>query len=120
MEFLLGANLARQFGGSNRAAWGSILGGVAGAVLGIPLPIIGSVTGAFLGAFLGAWIGERSLGASHHQATRVATGALLGRLVAMAAKTAIGTVMAVWILAAAVWGAPAAPSPTQTVSADVR
>lgn len=104
IEFTLAARYTRKYGGSRRAGWGAIVGGIIGAIVGVPVPIIGSVIGAFAGAFLGALVAERTRGADTGAATRVATGALLGRAAAVAAKSAIGVVIAVWIVLAA-WGA---------------
>jgi uncharacterized protein YqgC (DUF456 family) len=101
IEFWLAARFNRRFGGSRRAGWGAILGGMAGAMVGIPVPIIGSVIGAFGGAFLGALVMEYTHGGDAGASTRVATGALLGRVASVAMKVAIGGVIAVWLLAAA-------------------
>jgi len=59
------------------------------------------VIGAFVGAFAGAYFAERSRRTEHTAATRVATGALIGRAAAAALKTACGVVIAAWLLAAA-------------------
>jgi uncharacterized protein YqgC (DUF456 family) len=101
IEFTLAARYTRKYGGSRRAGWGAILGGMIGAVVGVPIPVIGSVIGAFVGSFAGALVAEWSRGTQTGPATRVATGALLGRVAATAAKIALGFVMAVWALAAA-------------------
>ncbi len=101
IEFTLAARYTREYGGSKRAGWGAILGGMVGAIIGVPVPVIGSVIGAFVGSFVGALIAEWSRGTKTGTATRVATGALLGRVMATAAKVAIGMVMAIWTLAAA-------------------
>ena len=101
IEFTLAARYTREYGGSKRAGWGAILGGIVGAIVGVPVPVIGSVIGAFVGSFVGALVAEWSLGTKTGAATRVATGALLGRVMATAAKVAIGMVMAIWTLAAA-------------------
>ena len=102
IEFTLAARFTRQYGGSKRAGWGAILGGMIGAIVGVPtIPIIGSVIGAFIGSFAGALIAEWSRGTRTGPATRVATGALLGRVAATAAKIGIGFVMAVWVIGAA-------------------
>jgi uncharacterized protein YqgC (DUF456 family) len=100
-EFTLAARYTKKYGGSRRAGWGAILGGFVGAVVGVPVPIIGSVIGAFAGAFVGAWLMERSRGDQAGDATRVATGALLGRVAAAALKVGIGFVMLVWIVGSA-------------------
>ena len=102
LEFTLAARYTRRYGGSRRAGWGAILGGFAGAFVGVPVPVIGPVIGAFLGAFVGALIAELTVRGDHRAATRVATGALLGRVSAAAMKIALGMVMAVWIVLAAV------------------
>ena len=101
IEFTLAARYTKQYGGSRRAGWGAILGGIAGAIIGVPIPVIGSVIGAFVGSFVGALLAEWSRGTKTGTATRVATGALLGRVMATAAKVAIGMVMAIWTLASA-------------------
>ena len=101
IEFTLAARYTKQYGGSRRAGWGAILGGIVGAIVGVPIPVIGSVIGAFVGSFVGALLAEWSRGTKTGAATRVATGALLGRVMATAAKVAIGMMMAVWTLVAA-------------------
>lgn len=101
VDFFLTGRYARKYGGSRRAGWGAIIGGVVGAMVGVPLPIIGSVVGAFVGSFAGALIAEMSLGTGHAAATRVATGALLGRVVSTALKVAVGVTIAAWIFFAA-------------------
>src|SRR5262245_5848031 len=84
LEFTLSARYVRQYGGSRRASWGAILGGIIGAVLGVPVPVVGSVLGAFVGSFVGALALELTRGSSGETATRVAWGALLGRVVSAA------------------------------------
>lgn len=100
-EFSLAGKYARKYGGSKRAGWGAILGGIVGAFVGVPLPIVGSVIGAFAGAFLGAlafeYTGTRHAGT----ATRVAWGALVGRVVAAALKVGVGVAIGAWLLVAA-------------------
>jgi len=102
LEYTLGARYTRKYGGSSRASWGALLGGFVGAGLGVPVPVIGSVLGAFVGAFAGAFIGELTVHRDlRGDPTRAATGAVIGRAVAAAAKSGIGVVVAVWLLAAA-------------------
>jgi uncharacterized protein len=100
VEFALSGRFARRYGGSRRAGWGAILGGIVGAIVGVPIFLIGSMIGAFLGAFVGAWMAEMTLGTEVRAATRVATGALLGRIAAVAAKVGIGMVIMVWTFVA--------------------
>ena len=101
LEFTVAARYTTRYGGSRRAGWGAILGGLAGAVVGVPVPVVGSVIGAFVGAFAGAYVAERTRRAEHGAATRVATGALIGRAAAAALKTACGLAIAALLLAAA-------------------
>jgi hypothetical protein len=102
LEFTLSVRYTRKYGGSRRAGWGAILGGIAGAIVGVPVPIIGSIIGAFVGSFAGALVAEYTRReATTGTATKVATGALIGRVVAAAMKTGIGCVIAAWLVAAA-------------------
>jgi uncharacterized protein YqgC (DUF456 family) len=100
-EFTIAARYTKKYGGSRRAGWGAILGGIVGAIVGVPVPVVGSVIGAFVGSFIGALVLEYSREANHRTATRVAWGALIGRVFATAAKTGIGVAMAVWLIWAA-------------------
>ena len=101
LEWTLAARFTKKYGGSRRAGRGAILGGMVGAIMGVPIPIVGSIVGAFAGAFVGALVFEYSRGSGGGTATRVAWGALVGRVTAAAVKIAIGIVMAVWLLFAA-------------------
>jgi len=103
LEFSLSAKYTKKYGGSRRASWGAIIGGMIGAFMGVPVPIVGSVIGAFVGAFVGAFIGEFSRAGQGGTATRVATGALIGRAIAAAMKIGIGIAMAAWVLFAAIY-----------------
>jgi uncharacterized protein YqgC (DUF456 family) len=103
LEFSVTGRYTRKYGGSRRAGWGAIIGGMVGAFMGVPVPIVGSVIGAFVGAFVGAFIGEFSRAGEGGTATRVATGALIGRAIAAAMKIGIGIAMAAWVLFAAVY-----------------
>jgi uncharacterized protein YqgC (DUF456 family) len=98
LEWVLTSRFTKKYGGSRRAGWGAIVGGMVGAFMGLPIPIIGSIIGAFAGAFIGAFVFEWSRERNHGVATRVAWGALLGRVVAAAVKVAIGLAMAAWMV----------------------
>ena len=100
-EFVLGAKFARRYGGSRRAGWGAIVGGIVGAFAGVPVPIVGPVIGALVGSFGGALLFEYTVARDHRGATRVATGALIGRVAAIAVKVAVGCILIAWILLAA-------------------
>jgi uncharacterized protein len=102
-EFTLAGKYARKYGGSRRASWGAIIGGIVGAIVGVPVPIVGPIIGGFAGAFIGALVFEYSGGSGAHAATRVAWGALIGRVVAAALKVAIGFVIAAWLVGAALF-----------------
>jgi hypothetical protein len=100
IEAWLGFGLARRYGGSSRAGWGALVGGLVGAIVGVPVPVLGSVIGAFVGSFAGAVVFEYSKSGAG-TAVRTGWGALLGRAAATAAKTAVGVVIAVVALFAA-------------------
>jgi uncharacterized protein len=104
IEAWLGFRLTRTFGGSRRSAWGALVGGIVGAVLGVPVPIVGSVIGAFLGSFAGAALFEYSLSRTAGTAVRAGWGAVVGRATAAAAKIALGIVIAVLGVFAALRG----------------
>lgn len=102
LEVWLGYGLARKYGGSRRAGWGALLGGLVGAAVGVPVPVIGSVIGALAGSFVGAAVFEYSATWQSDVALRAGWGALLGRVAANTAKIAVGLVMTVVALWAAV------------------
>lgn len=105
LEYTIAGRYTRKYGGSRRASWGAIIGGLIGAVVGVPLPVVGSLLGAFVGAFAGAFVGELTVHRdTRANPTRVATGALVGRAIAAAAKSGFGVLVASWIMAAAVVG----------------
>ena len=104
IEAWLGFRFARTFGGSRRSAWGALVGGIIGAVLGVPVPIVGSVIGAFLGSFAGAALFEYSVSRTPDTAVRAGWGAVVGRATAAAAKIALGVVIAVLGVIAALRG----------------
>lgn len=102
-EFTLSGQYARKYGGSRRASWGAMIGGVLGAIFffPIPIPFLGPIVGGMVGAFVGAFVGELSRRDQNVSATKVATGAMIGRAVAAAMKTGVGVVVAVWVVVAA-------------------
>jgi uncharacterized protein YqgC (DUF456 family) len=101
LEFTMTAQYARKYGGSRRAGWGAIIGGIIGAMVGFPVPIIGPVIGAFVGSFCGALVAEITAGSSPGDATRVAKGALIGRVMSTVLKIGIGFTIGIWIFIAA-------------------
>ena len=104
IEWWLGFRFARTFGGSRRSAWGALVGGIVGAVVGVPVPIVGSVIGALFGSFAGAALFEYSLSRTPGTAVRAGWGAVVGRATAAAAKIALGIVIAVLGVFAALRG----------------
>ena len=95
LEWTMSARFAIKFGGSKRAGWGAIIGGFLGAFAGIPVPVVGSMIGAFAGAFVGALVAEWTQPeANAASATRVTTGALIGKAAATAMKLAIAFTIA--------------------------
>lgn len=104
LEFTISGRYTRKYGGSRRAAWGAIGGGLIGAFLGLPVPVIGSLLGAFVGSFVGAFVAELTVSRNtRNNPGRVATGALLGRAIAAAVKSACGLLVLVILLGAAIW-----------------
>lgn len=101
LEFTMTGRYARKYGGSRRAGWGAILGGIVGAIVGFPVPIVGPVIGAFVGSFVGALLAELTGGSSAGDATRVAKGALIGRVMSTVLKIGIGFTIGIWIFVAA-------------------
>ena len=104
LEFLLTGRLVKRYGGSRRSGWGAVLGSIVGAIVGVPVPVIGSLIGAFAGAFAGAWLAELTLRGEVRAATHVATGALLGRMAAVATKAGVGCAVIVWVVFALFMG----------------
>jgi hypothetical protein len=95
VEAWVGYRFARRYGGSSRAGWGALAGGLVGAIVGVPVPLIGSVIGGFVGAFAGATLFEYSRARHSEGAVKAGWGAMLGRAVAAAVKMAVGVVMVV-------------------------
>lgn len=104
IEAWLGFRFARRYGGSSRAGWGALVGGLVGAVVGVPVPVIGSVIGGFVGAFAGAALFEYTRARETGVAASAGWGAVLGRATAAAMKMAIGIVIGVGALFAALRG----------------
>ncbi|MEA2722449.1 MAG: uncharacterized protein QOH59_220 [Gemmatimonadales bacterium] len=103
-EAWVGFRFAQRYGGSSRAGWGALVGGLVGAIVGVPVPIIGSVVGGFVGAFVGAAVFEYTRVRRLEGSARAGWGAVLGRAAAAAGKMAVGIVMIVGALFAALRG----------------
>jgi uncharacterized protein YqgC (DUF456 family) len=72
--------------------------------MGVPVPVVGSVIGAFAGSFAGAALFEYAGAWKADTAVRVGWGALLGRAAGTATKVALGVVIAVIGVVAALRG----------------
>jgi uncharacterized protein YqgC (DUF456 family) len=101
IEAVAGVAGTRFGGGSRRGMVGAFVGGIVGAIFLtglLPIPVIGTLFGAVFGAFLGAFVGEatgpEARGREHN--LRAAFGAAAGKLGGTIAKLAIGAV--VWVL----------------------
>ena len=94
-EWVIVKRTSARYGASNKAFWGAILGGIVGMLIGAPIPVVGSlvagVAGTFLGAAAVAWWESRRFGT----AGRAAWGAVVGRGLAAAFKTAAGVAILV-------------------------
>ena len=101
LDFSLAGKYARKYGGSRKAAWGAIIGGFVGAIVGVPLPIVGPLIGALIGSFVGAFVGEVRSGGERSAGAKVATGALIGRVLGTVIKVGLGFTVAIWIFFAA-------------------
>lgn len=95
---------AARYGGGKGAFVAALIGTIAGGIIGTGLlPIIGTVIGACIGAFALAmgyeWLsGKQNLSGS----ARVGTGAAIGKIGGIIAKTTVGFVM-LGIFAIAYW-----------------
>ncbi|HUF89336.1 MAG TPA: DUF456 family protein [Gemmatimonadota bacterium] len=96
-EWAIVARTSARWGGSRKAFWGAIAGGLVGILVGlpVPLPILGPLLGGLVGTFAGAALVTLWETRALRAAGRVATGAVLGRAFAAAAKTAAGVVILV-------------------------
>ena len=96
-EWAIVARTSARWGGSRKAFWGAIVGGIAGILLGlpVPLPILGPLLAGLLGTFAGAAAVTLWETRAMRSAGRVGCGAVLGRALAAAAKTAAGVVILV-------------------------
>lgn len=99
VEGVLGAYMARRFGGSRWGMAGAIIGGFVGAVLGTPVaPVVGTFLGGFLGAFLGSMLLEFFHTQNAHDAFRVGLGAFFGAVGGKVTKILLAVVMVVMVV----------------------
>jgi hypothetical protein len=102
LEFAATAGGPKAAGGRKRGMIGAVVGALLGGIFlsFIPIPIVSTIVGACLGAFIGATVMELSDRDFRH-AMRVGVGAAKGRFKGIIVKLAIGAVMFVIILIAA-------------------
>jgi uncharacterized protein YqgC (DUF456 family) len=95
LEMIAAGVGAASVGGGKGAFIAALVGSLVGAVVGTPwLPVVGTVAGACLGAFIGATLYELlSDRGNVKDAARVGTGAAVGKLGGIAAKSAVGFAM---------------------------
>ncbi|MFI3268069.1 MAG: DUF456 domain-containing protein [Rikenellaceae bacterium] len=84
MDNILPPMIARKFGGSKKAAWGSFIGVLIGAFF---VPPIGMLVGAFVGALIGEAIHTNKMDSDE---MKVAFGSFLGFITGMGLKLAYG------------------------------
>jgi uncharacterized protein YqgC (DUF456 family) len=99
MDALMGLLGARKYGASKKGMMAAGLGGFAGAILGgMIIPVIGSIIGVFLGIFILTFITEYRLEEKEvSQAGKAGWGAVLGRLLALAYKYAVGLIILIML-----------------------
>jgi uncharacterized protein YqgC (DUF456 family) len=80
---------ARAFGASKAGLWGVFIGGIVGGILFFPV-------GLLIGPFLGALVAELLGGRTRKEALKAGTGAFVGYLAGIAAKTVLWSIIVVW------------------------
>lgn len=113
LEFLAGAAGSKAAGGRTRGMIGAVVGALIGGILFsfVPVPIIATIVGACLGAFVGA-AGMELSDKDFRHAMKVGYGAAKGRLLGIVVKTAVGVVMLLVVMIAALPIGGAVPAPS--------
>jgi uncharacterized protein len=103
LEFVLGAAGSRRTGGATRGAALAIVGSIVGGIMGtaLPVPLVGTMLGACLGAFVGALLGNLWAGRTLFQSFTAGRGAAIGWFWGTVAKLAIGAIIALMLVIAA-------------------
>ena len=98
IEALLGALMAKKFGGSKWGITGAIVGAFIGALIGTPIiPVLGTLAGAFCGAFIGATLLEWMHTSDLRHSLNVGLGAFFGFVGGKMTKIVIAVVMVIMI-----------------------
>jgi len=98
IEALLGALMAKKFGGSKWGIVGAMIGVFLGAVIGTAVvPVLGTLLGAFCGAFIGASLLEGFHTQDWQHASRVGLGALFGTVGGKMTKIMVAVVMVIMV-----------------------
>lgn len=104
VEFIAGALGAKREKASGWAIAAALFGAIAGGIIGtMIIPLIGSILGAMIGAFSASYGAEYIKTKDAAKAIRVAKSVMLGQIVGMIAKFAIGSGMVVGIIAILPW-----------------
>lgn len=117
LEFLAGAAGSKAAGGRTRGMIGAVVGALIGGIAFsfVPVPVIATIVGACLGAFVGA-AGMELTDKDFRHAMKVGYGAAKGRLLGIVVKTAVGVVMLLVVMIAALPIGGATPVPTTSPS----
>jgi uncharacterized protein YqgC (DUF456 family) len=98
IEGILGAYMAKKFGGSKYAMAGAIVGGILGAIVGTPMaPVVGTLLGGFFGAFTGATLLEWLHTSDFQKSVKVGMGAFFGAVGGKITKIVVAVIMVVMI-----------------------
>lgn len=99
-EFLASSWGIQKRGGSGWAGLAALAGGIAGLFLGtfIPIPLVGNLIGMLGGSFACAYAVERHRLEHHGQATHIAFGAVIARLLILLLKIGVTLGMIGWLV----------------------
>ena len=98
IEAVLGAYMAKKFGGSKYAMTGAVVGGILGAIVGTPMaPVVGTLLGGFFGAFTGATLLEWLHTSDFQKSAKVGIGAFFGAVGGKITKIMVALIMVVMI-----------------------
>ncbi len=93
LEFLIVRRMSLQYGGTNRAFWGAVIGGTVGVLMGFPVPVLGPVIAGVIGSFIGAAGVSLYESRDIASASRVGWGVVLARGIAAFVKVAAAFVI---------------------------